>query len=185
MNCIYLDTAPWLSDLQQVADMARSQYAELKGVCQHLKQQNGALKGLVRQLVYRDDSTVCDLGTTTTTTTTVLWPFVRDYPGESVPKGQTILDFAEADMMGWQWHQLNHMQAICTSFQKTTMPAPHHSDFYGPHVLPDTQPTASKHWTCSEYPRTVLSGRDTALHRQRRHNTPVIVASRRRCELTT
>ena len=27
----------------------------------------------------------------------------------------TILDFAEADMMGYQWHQLNHMQAICTS----------------------------------------------------------------------
>ena len=49
---------------------------------------------------------------TTTTTTTVLWPFVRDYPGESVPEGYTILDFAEAEMMGWQWHQLNHMQAI-------------------------------------------------------------------------
>ena len=28
--------------------------------------------------------------------------------------------FAEADMMGWQWHQLNHMQAICTSLQKIT-----------------------------------------------------------------
>ena len=38
--------------------------------------------------------------TTTTTTTTVLRPFVRDYPGESVPEWQTILDFAEADMMG-------------------------------------------------------------------------------------
>ena len=38
--------------------------------------------------------------TTTTTTTTVLRPFVRDYPGESLPEGQTILDFAEADMMG-------------------------------------------------------------------------------------
>ena len=57
-------------------------------------------------------------------------------------------------MMGWQWHQLNHMQAICTSFQKITTPAPHHSYFYGPDALPDTQPdalpdtqpTASKHW---------------------------------------
>ena len=27
--------------------------------------------------------------------------------------------------MGWQWHQLNHMQAICTSLQKITTPAPH------------------------------------------------------------
>ena len=48
-------------------------------------------------------------------------------------------------MMGWQWHQLNHMQAICTLLQKITMPALHHSDFYGPDALPDTQPTASKH----------------------------------------
>ena len=48
-------------------------------------------------------------------------------------------------MMGWQWHQLNHMQAICTSLQKITTPAPHQSDFYRPDALPDTQPTASKH----------------------------------------
>ena len=33
---------------------------------------------------------------TTTTTTTVVRPFVWDYPGESVPEGQTILDVAEA-----------------------------------------------------------------------------------------
>jgi len=81
---------------------------------------------------------------TTTTTTTFLRPFVRDYPSESVPEGQTILDFAEAEMMGWQWHQLNHIQAISTSLQKITMPACHQSDFYGPDALPDTQPTVSK-----------------------------------------
>ena len=39
--------------------------------------------------------------------------------------------------MGWQWHQLNHMQAICTSLQEITTPAPHHSEFYGPDALPD------------------------------------------------
>ena len=66
---------------------------------------------------------------TSTTTTTVLRPFVRDYPGESVPEDQTILHSAEADIMEWQWHQLNHMQATCTSLQKITMPAPHQSDF--------------------------------------------------------
>ena len=27
-------------------------------------------------------------------------------------------------MIEWQWHQLNHMQAICTSLQKITTPAP-------------------------------------------------------------
>ena len=37
--------------------------------------------------------------------------------GESVPDGQTILYFTEAEMMGWQWHQLDHMQVICTSLQ--------------------------------------------------------------------
>ena len=53
----------------------------------------------------------------------------RDYAGESVPEGKTILDFAEADMTEWQWHQLNHVQAICTSLQKKTTPALYHSDF--------------------------------------------------------
>jgi len=47
--------------------------------------------------------------------------------------------------MGWQWHQLNHVHAICTLLQKITMLAPHQSDFYGPDALPYTQPTASKH----------------------------------------
>ena len=47
---------------------------------------------------------------------------------------------------GWQWNHLNHMQDICTSLQKITMPLPHQSDFYGPDALPDTQPIASKHW---------------------------------------
>ena len=30
-------------------------------------------------------------------------------------EGQTILDFTEAETMGWHWHQLDHMQVICTS----------------------------------------------------------------------
>ena len=54
-------------------------------------------------------------------------------------------------MMGWQWHQLNQMQAI-TLLQKTTTQTPHQSGFYGPDALPDTQPTASKHWRHSPEP---------------------------------
>ena len=41
--------------------------------------------------------------------------------------------------------------AICKSAprsRQTTMPAPHHSDFYRPDALPAAQPTASKHWRC-------------------------------------
>ena len=50
--------------------------------------------------------------------------------------------------MGWQWHQLNHMQAICTSLQKITTSAPHYSGFYGPDALPAAQPTALKATVC-------------------------------------
>ena len=33
-------------------------------------------------------------------------------------------------MMGWQWHQLDHMQIIYTSLH-STMPVPHHTVFRG------------------------------------------------------
>ena len=49
-------------------------------------------------------------------------------------------------MMEWQWHQLDHMQVICTRSRQITMPAAHHSDFYKPDALPAIRPTASKHW---------------------------------------
>ena len=32
-------------------------------------------------------------------------------------KGKTNLDFTEARDSGWQWHQLGHMQQVCTSLQ--------------------------------------------------------------------
>ena len=45
-----------------------------------------------------------------------------------------------------QWHQLNHMQIICTTLQTDNHASTHHSIFYGPDALPDVQPTVSKHW---------------------------------------
>lgn len=52
-----------MSDLQQVSEMATSQYSELRGVCQHLQQQNELLKRIVKQLVCgKDDHAACDLG---------------------------------------------------------------------------------------------------------------------------
>ena len=50
------------------------------------------------------------------------------------------------EITGWQWHQLNHMQIICTSLQTDN----HGSTsslhiFYRPDALPAAQPTASKH----------------------------------------
>jgi len=32
---------------------------------------------------------------------------------------------------GMQWHQLDHMQTICTSLQTDNTPTPHHSIFTG------------------------------------------------------
>jgi len=48
-------------------------------------------------------------------------------------------------MMGWQWHQLDHMQIICTSLQ-TTMPVPHYSVFTGrmPFLPPSQQHQSSE-----------------------------------------
>jgi len=48
------------------------------------------------------------------------------------------------EMMGWQWHQLDHIQIICTLLQTdndVSMPSFH---FYRPDALHDTQPTVSK-----------------------------------------
>jgi len=46
------------------------------------------------------------------------------------------------EMTGWQWHQLDHMQIICTSLQTNTPPL----NFYWLYALPATPPTVSKYW---------------------------------------
>jgi len=50
----------------------------------------------------------------------------------------------EQKMMGWQWHQLDHMQIICTSLQ--TKPHRHFNPFLQAGCFPDAKPTVSKHW---------------------------------------
>jgi len=59
-------------------------------------------------------------------------------------KGKPFWILLKQEMMGWQWHQLNHMQIICTSLHLHTSTSP--LSFYRPDALPVTQPTASKHW---------------------------------------
>ena len=46
---------------------------------------------------------------------------------------------------GWQWHQLDHMQTICTSLQRDNHTSTSSLNFYGPDALPDAQPTVSQH----------------------------------------
>jgi len=45
---------------------------------------------------------------------------------------------------GWQWHQLDYMQIICTSLQTDNQCQHLHLIFYRPDALPDAQRTASK-----------------------------------------
>jgi len=47
-------------------------------------------------------------------------------------------------MMGWQWHQLDHMQIICTSHQTDNHASTTPVSFHSPDALPAAQPTASK-----------------------------------------
>jgi len=55
----------------------------------------------------------------------------------------------EQEMMGWQWHQQDRMQIICTSLQTvprqylTFLPV---KFFCRPNAVPAAQPTVSKHW---------------------------------------
>ena len=64
--------------------------------------------------------------------------------------------------MGWQWHQLDHMQIICTSLQTDNHASTSPLSFYRPDALPAIQPTASKHWRHSKvkrsYERVLVEG---------------------------
>jgi len=52
----------------------------------------------------------------------------------------------EQQMVGWQWHQLDHMQIICTSLQTYNHAITSPLSFYRPDTLPATQSTVSEHW---------------------------------------
>jgi len=47
--------------------------------------------------------------------------------------------------MGWQWHQLDHMQTICTLLQTDNHASTSLLNFYRPDAVPAAQTTASKH----------------------------------------
>ena len=49
-------------------------------------------------------------------------------------------------MMGWQWHQLHHMQIIYTLLQTDNHASTSPLSFYRLDALPAAQPTALEHW---------------------------------------
>ena len=62
-------------------------------------------------------------------------------------KGKTSLNLNQARddrISGWQWHQLDHMQTICTSLQTDNHTNTPSHNFYRPDALPGAQPTVLK-----------------------------------------
>ena len=49
------------------------------------------------------------------------------------------------EITGWQWHQLDHMQIMCTSLQTDNHASTSSLNFYRLKPLPDAQPTVSKY----------------------------------------
>jgi len=75
---------------------------------------------------------------------------VDSFPGQpesadASERLKTIWILMKQEMMGWQWHQLDHMQIICTSLQTDNHASTSPLSFYRPDALPAMQPTASKH----------------------------------------
>jgi len=62
-------------------------------------------------------------------------------------KGKPFWILLEQEMMGWQWHQLDHMQTICTSLQTDNHASTSPLSSYRLDAFPATQPTAAKHLT--------------------------------------
>jgi len=58
--------------------------------------------------------------------------------------------------MGWQWHQLDHMQIICTRCRQITASTSSFC-FYRLDALPVAQPAESKHW--KQMPVDVILGK--------------------------
>jgi len=60
-------------------------------------------------------------------------------------EGKPFWILVKQEMMGWQWHEVDHMLIIFTSLQTDNHASTSPVSFYRPDALPATQPTASKH----------------------------------------
>jgi len=60
-------------------------------------------------------------------------------------KDKSFWILLKQEMTGWQWHQLDHMQIICTSLQTDNHASTSSLNFFTGRMLPAAQPAASKH----------------------------------------
>ena len=112
----------------------------------------------------------------TTTTTTTLYPFnglfSRTTWVSRYQKGKTSLDLNEVGddrVLGWQWHQLDHMQTISASLQTDNHTNTSWLNLYRPGALPGAQPTVPEHrrhitYYCND---VWISGADRDRERER------------------
>ena len=80
------------------------------------------------------------------------------------------------EMMGWQWHQLAHMQIIAPRSRQITMPSPHHTNCYWQDALPDSNQQCQgtegdRMWICQHQLQvsktwTQLRNQNVAMYRQ-------------------
>jgi len=73
---------------------------------------------------------------------------MASFPGQpGKPASERLNHFGflmKQEMLGWQWHQLDHMQIICASLQIDNHASTSLLNFYRPAGLADAQPTVSK-----------------------------------------
>jgi len=60
-------------------------------------------------------------------------------------KGKPFWILMKQEMIGWHWHQLDHMQIICTLLQTDNHARTSPLSFYMPDALPAAQSTASNY----------------------------------------
>jgi len=81
----------------------------------------------------------------TITTTTLIHPFndlfSRTIWASRHQKGKPFWILLQQQMMGWQWHQLDHMQITCSSLQTDNHASTSLLSFYRPDALLAAQPT--------------------------------------------
>jgi len=60
-------------------------------------------------------------------------------------KGKSFWILTKQEMMGWEWHQLDHMQIICTSLQTDNNASTSSLNFLHQDAFLDIKPTVSEH----------------------------------------
>jgi len=81
-------------------------------------------------------------------------------------KGKPFCIVLEQEMMGWQWHQLDHMQIICTLLQTDHHSSTHHSFLIGqiPFLPPNQQCQSTEGTKETSGQSNLTTGRIAAAH---------------------